>query len=53
MSMLERLPTVDEMIAALSSPVVPSTNTQEAVELSTDEMVRAIFEKIMTPPAVS
>lgn len=53
MSVFDTLPTVDEMIAALSSPVVPSTNQKEAVELSTDDMIRQIFDRVMQPPAVS
>lgn len=59
MSLLENLPTVEEMMAALSSPVVPSeaaaSEESQAVsmDLSTDDMVKMIFEKIMSPPAVS
>jgi len=51
MPMLDRLPSVEEMIEALSSPVVPDgeapvrpdiTEKQEA-QLSTDEMLQSIM----------
>ena len=45
--MLDTLPTVEEMMVALSSPVVPgaesSDATVEPMELSTDEMIKMIF----------
>lgn len=44
MSMLDRLPTVSEMIAALESPVSPKTQSREAdMNLSTDDMIREMF----------
>lgn len=57
MSMLDTLPTVEEMMVALSSPIVPDAETSDAtmepMELSTDEMIKAIFNQVMAPPAVS
>lgn len=56
MSMLDRLPTVAEMMAALASPMIPnpvSESQVQAMELSTDDMIRMMFEKVMQPPAVS
>ena len=52
MPRLERLPlpTVEEMMEALSSPIVPDggapveNSAETAPSLSTDDMVRAIFE---------
>lgn len=44
MPMLENLPTVDEMIAALSSPIVPdSTPEVEMNEPSVEDMIKEIF----------
>ena len=48
MSILEqygRLPTVDEMVAALASPIVPLSSTQVETEmqLSTDDMIKEMF----------
>ena len=55
MSMLDTLPTVEEMMEALSSPVAPgaASTTLESHELSTDEMIKMIFNQVMQPPAVS
>ena len=53
MPMLENLPTVDEMIAALSSPIVPEKPKAQMDELSVDDMIKEIFMKVMTPPASS
>lgn len=54
MSMLDTLPTVEEMMVALSSPIVPGAeNTVEPSELTTDEMIKMIFNQVMQPPAVS
>jgi hypothetical protein len=48
MSMLENLPTVEEMMLALSSPVSPSTSFRDDdIELSTEDMIREMF-KMMT-----
>ncbi len=53
MSMLESLPTVEEMMIALSSPVVPngqasvgSISEVAAAELSTDDMIKEIFNML-------
>lgn len=47
MSMLDTLPTVEEMMVALSSPIVPGAETSDATvessELTTDEMIKMIF----------
>ena len=47
MSMLEmygKLPTTDELIAALASPVVPKSATSETeAELSSEQMIKEIF----------
>ncbi len=46
MPMLENLPSVEEMIAALSSPLNPSESTEkraEEMQLSTDDMIKEIF----------
>lgn len=48
MSILEqygRLPTVDEMVAALASPIVPlsSTKVETEMQLSTDDMIKEMF----------
>jgi len=48
MSILEqygRLPTVDEMVAALASPIVPAsaTSVETEMELSTDDMIKEMF----------
>jgi hypothetical protein len=48
-SMLERLPTVEEMMIALSSPVVPEVSKREDVmELSTDDMIKEMFTMMNT-----
>jgi hypothetical protein len=55
MAMLDRLPSMEEMIEALSSPVVPGGGApaqETQMKLSTDEMIRLIFERVMQPPAV-
>lgn len=46
--MLERygkLPSVDDMMAALASPIIPksSTEVESEMQLSTDEMIREMF----------
>jgi prolyl-tRNA editing enzyme YbaK/EbsC (Cys-tRNA(Pro) deacylase) len=52
--MLDTLPTVEEMIAALNSPVVPETGARsDDIELSTEDMIKMMFNQIMQPPASS
>lgn len=54
MSQLERLPTVEEMISALSSPIVPETrSTQQQGELSVDDMIREIWMHTTRPHNVN
>lgn len=44
MAMLENLPTVEEMVAALSSPIVPETaTTSQQTEMSVEDMIREMF----------
>lgn len=47
MSILEqygKLPSVEDMMDALASPIVPqSASTEVEMELSTDEMIKAMF----------
>lgn len=50
-NMLERLPSVEEMIAALSSPVGPEVGQTETVgvdELSVEDMIREMFSMMKT-----
>lgn len=55
MSLFDNMPTVEEMMAALNSPTDPaeeaSTPESQAtdMEMSSDEMIRMMFEKVMTP----
>lgn len=52
--MLNTLPSISEIVAAMESPVSPSLETaSQSAELSTDDMIKAIFEAVMAPPAVS
>lgn len=50
MSMLENMPSVDEMIAALSSPVVPKKEEIKegaaSMQLSTEDMIKEIFNML-------
>ena len=53
MGILDRLPTVDEMIEALSSPVVPNGDapvgiSADEMQLSTDDMIREIFNMMQS-----
>ena len=46
MPMLENLPSVEEMMIALSSPIVPDSAIEkraEELELTTDDMIKEIF----------
>lgn len=51
MSILEqygKLPSVDDMMAALASPVVPkgATEVEHEMQLSTDDMIKEMFTMI-------
>jgi hypothetical protein len=46
MPMLENLPSVEEMMIALSSPVIPEASKDkqaDEMQLSTDDMIKEIF----------
>lgn len=49
---LNNLPSVEDMIAALASPVVP-TNVEEQGELSVEEMIKEIYKKMVLPQQVN
>jgi hypothetical protein len=50
MGMLENIPSVNEMIAALNSPTVPTKSAGSpkatAMKLSTDDMIKEIFNML-------
>ncbi len=50
--MLENLPTVEQMMEALSSPISPTDKSHELDNLSVDEMIREIYRHIKMPQTV-
>ena len=53
MPMLENLPSVEEMMIALSSPIVPDGEapigaSADEMKLSTDDMIREIFNMMQS-----